>query len=233
MPISLKFWLTAARLSGWVYNWDGEPPEGVVLGRYEDPDTDSQAALVMTEDRAFLVFRGTSSLKDALIDIDADFTPLGNGQVHAGGFRAFVALFPQLADDMGKLITQGIAVTAVGHSLGGLLAQIAGFNWQVPVVSFGSPRAGDAAFAAELDVEVKHARITHEADPVPLLPPCSLGYKHSGQHAYIDSEGQIHLNPSLVEEVLERAKGAVDGVLRDHFITNYIVALEAACQKET
>jgi pimeloyl-ACP methyl ester carboxylesterase len=70
---------------------------------------------------------------------------------------------------------QGINVCLVGHSLGGAVAMALAYRWRNPglynvqsVVTFGAPRAGNAALAAAITGGV--TRIVNGADPIPSLP---------------------------------------------------------------
>lgn len=65
---------------------------------------------------------------------------------------------------------------------------------------FGSPRVGDQAFAnfADEQLGTSLARITNQADPVPLLPPRFLEFIHPS--------GEVHIN------TVDAAGNAVDVV---------------------
>ena len=85
-----------------------------------------------------------------------------------------------------------------GHSLGGALATIAGFDffhdttltdefgekWDrnlINVVTFAAPRVGNEAFAKKFASTIGVAnslRITSGYDMVPALPPYVFGYRH-------------------------------------------------------
>ncbi|MCC7167462.1 MAG: lipase family protein [Rhodospirillales bacterium] len=125
-----------------------------------------------------------------------------------------------------------------GHSLGGALGNIAAHEL-VPggyLITYGAPRVGNAAFALAVDTRAGHVRVTRQADPVPLVPPASMGFKHGGTKIYIDADGQLRRNPSFICEAAMRAASAlaegrpVESALADHAIARYAEDLEAAAR---
>ena len=114
--------------------------------------------------------------------------------------------------------------------------------------TFGSPRVGDAQFAAWMDASLPFAitRFVHNNDfftrvPLPaawiakripfgwLLP---VGYRHCGRLHYITSRGKILITPTLRRLLCDRVRGRWlagknwwnDG-LRDHSMWTYRDAL--------
>ena len=94
-----------------------------------------------------------------------------------------------------------------GHSLGGALATCCVFDlfqqgvaplpWlgetPVTLVTFGSPRTGNYAFArAFRKLQGRHRlhffRLQNEIDFIPSVPPGNFGYKHVGQHVWVHSD---------------------------------------------
>lgn len=91
----------------------------------------------------------------------------------------------------------------VGHSLGGAVACLAALELTVSlgyenviVTTFGEPRTGnyelaryvDAVFSLDGDVDPEkssYRRVTHQDDPVPLLPLTEWGYRPHGGEIYI------------------------------------------------
>jgi predicted lipase len=76
-----------------------------------------------------------------------------------------------------------------GHSLGAALATVAAFmappafapHWDVSfnLVTFGSPRVGDASFCAAVRGSIGACeRLVHGEDMVPSLPLTYMGYEH-------------------------------------------------------
>lgn len=102
-------------------------------------------------------------------------------------------------------------VVLVGHSLGGAVACLAALElrvslgWEdISVTTFGEPRVGnygftrfvDEVFGLDGDMDLEdssYRRVTHNSDPVPLLPPGEFGFRsHSGE-IYISKK---NLSPS-------------------------------------
>ena len=93
----------------------------------------------------------------------------------------------------------GAALVVTGHSLGGALAEVATFDLLasgLPVaahISFGTPRVGNAAWAAawtaaaERAMPDAHHRVIHNLDLVPRLPPnIDLGFFHPPREIWYD-----------------------------------------------
>ncbi|KAJ3849049.1 Alpha/Beta hydrolase protein [Lentinula lateritia] len=93
-------------------------------------------------------------------------------------------------------------VMAVGHSLGGALAELdalffalnlpSGSN--ISAVTYGTPRVGNPAFASLIDQHVpsfKH--INNEKDLIPIVPGRFLGYAHPAGEIHIVSPGNVVL----------------------------------------
>ncbi|KAF5393295.1 hypothetical protein D9757_000668 [Collybiopsis confluens] len=91
------------------------------------------------------------------------------------------------------------SVVAVGHSLGGALAELdslflslnlpSGTN--VSAVTYGTPRVGNPAFASLIDQHIpgfKH--INNEDDLIPIVPGRFLGYAHPAGEIHILSPGK-------------------------------------------
>ena len=65
-----------------------------------------------------------------------------------------------------------------GHSLGAAFATLAVARYPPRAVyTFGSPRVGNEAFAASLQVVPIH-RVVDNKDAVVLLPPEAMGFRH-------------------------------------------------------
>lgn len=136
----------------------------------------------------------TTSFKDPLSNIEpslvfpqvpCDLTP--GCLVHTGFLASWVALKAQTLAGL-KTATAAypkytIAVT--GHSLGAAIATIAtGYirkaGYKADVYTYGSPRVGNSYFVKFVTEQAgAEFRITHEADPIPRLPPILFNFRHT------------------------------------------------------
>lgn len=101
------------------------------------------------------------------------------------------AVLPDVEAWLGKAGRLDGPLVLTGHSLGGALATLAASVLRPDLlVTLGSPRVGDAAFAATLD-GIRIVRLKHCADLVTTVPPTALGYQHVGERLYIDASGTV------------------------------------------
>ena len=171
---------------------------------------DSQAFLAATAAGVVVVaFRGTEpGTGDVLTDIEALLVPWpAGGHVHDGFARAFRLLWPDIEP---RLVALAAPVLFTGHSLGAALATLAASAWaaRTPtrLVTFGSPRVGDAAFVASCTVECQ--RYVDCCDAVTRLPPAGLavggidiGFRHIGEDRplFIDRDRTLRTDVSAAE----------------------------------
>lgn len=132
-----------------------------------------------------------------------------------------------------------------GHSLGGAMSTIAFgyllkcFDWaasphQIVNISAGSPRVGDALFVNWMETEVAKlgptksfiARIVHDHDIVPHVPPALFGFIHVRKLCLL-SETDLFINPSVEDLKVEGAKDKTINLdlVSDHMPANYHNAL--------
>jgi len=124
-----------------------------------------------------IALRGTATLADGLTDANIGVKTGPSGTlVHAGfadtwnSFSAAVAAYLR-----GRNPSR---VHCVGHSLGGALAMLAGDYFSarelpVDIYTFGCPRVGSLPFAESLTRRIgedSFHRVSHVADPVPMIP---------------------------------------------------------------
>jgi hypothetical protein len=174
----------------------------------------------LPEGQTFLVFRGTEADDPSDLGTDADFRLVEQapfpGRVHAGFARSFLGLLPELEQFVKDAAVQPPLVLT-GHSLGAALATLAASVFPgCRLVTFGSPRVGDAAFAnGSLATAVE--RYVNCSDLVTEVPPGELlGYAHLGQMRYIDRDGGLHHGP--VDQAWVSADRAA---ARLHYFTHY------------
>lgn len=150
---------------------------------------------------AFVVFRGTMTKADTVIDAEVDqagyaLAP-GFGNVQVGWNNVYTTISPALLDQLSRIGTVS-RLFFTGHSMGSALSTLA-----VPDVAnnsavkpdssrsyvhynFASPRVGDTGFAQGMNwnVQTPTFRVVNTEDLVPDAPPPLLGstvYQHIGQ----------------------------------------------------
>jgi hypothetical protein len=146
-----------------------------------------------------LAFRGTQpdDIKNLVADARADLVawPETAGRVH-GSFAAVArTLMPQIRQwidstnpDLKKLIL-------TGHGLGAALATLAATTLRPAwLVTLGSPRVGDADFAATVKV-TNIVRLVDCCAEVTELPPLAGGYVHVTPSTYLTRIASTIQNP--------------------------------------
>lgn len=158
----------------------------------------TQGFAVVSQDGqdAYVVFRGTQMDDPTDIGTDLDSRlhawPQG-GKVHTGFFNALDSIWDAVRGWLDANPATRLWFT--GHSLGAALATLAASRAgraDARLVTFGSPRVGDRAFAASFRPE-QVERHVNCCDVVVFMPPdVSLGYAHIDQLSYIDHAGELH-----------------------------------------
>ena len=194
----------------------------------------AQAYLLTNGTITVLSFRGTevTEKSDVLADLKSgkNLEACG-GKVHVGFKGEINKLWPTiskvLADNPGN-------VYVTGHSLGAAMATIAASRMQdrvTALITFGSPRVGNAEFVKSLTVE--HYRVQNNCDDVTKVPFKLMGFVHHGTHKYMNFHGEFRdLTPwqrvkDMVRSRLRaRSKGQKYIGVFDHMMANYIAKLE-------
>ena len=188
--------------------------------------------------RAIIAFRGTQadSFRDILADARFGLVKWpGQGRVHSGFWTSLAGILPQIEAWLASLEVSRLIVT--GHSLGAAKATLlAALQDKAELISFGSPRVGDAAFVASLAGRGIR-RYVNCTDVVTQLPP-AVGYAHVEGLHYIDHQGRVRGAddmPSLLKDHLEANRAhlaclrSTDNVqirgLADHAPINYVSAV--------
>ncbi|KAI8066529.1 lipase [Gongronella butleri] len=156
----------------------------------------------------FLSFRGTNSIRSAIVDIEfvkTAYTPVSGTNVHDGFYKSYLEVQSTVLTTMQGLIQQypNYNVEVTGHSLGAAQAVFAAldffqrFNSLSPsnlfIYTYGEPRVGDPAFAAYVkSTNIPKIRVIHASDIVPHLPPMAMGFLHSGLEYWIkDNQSKL------------------------------------------
>ncbi|MFE0424788.1 lipase family protein [Streptomyces sp. NPDC058953] len=207
---------------------------------------DTQAYTMASDRMIVTAFRGTEpvQIRDWLSDAGTPPWPgpARTGYMHYGFAEALDSVYPGVRESVAAFRDNGQTVWFTGHSLGGALAMLAGCRMYLEeprlradgVYTYGQPRTCDRVLAAAVNKGLKDRmfRFVNNNDVVPELPP-EPAYTHTDALRYFDAKGKLHASMPLVAAVADRARGltadplapAGDGV-RDHFITEYVAALE-------
>ena len=246
---------------------------------FEDSATHTQGFGLVLPDATIIAFRGTetrdlaSQLRDLYLDaLVRKVSFNGHGRVHRGFLAGLDGVWPAVC----QLINATRAPNRIwftGHSLGGALATLAAAKVAFQsdlgpdriggLVTIGQPRTGDRAFRDSLrKVGLKGARsggrivrMAKARDPISLLPPEAIGYKHIDGFVYVTAAGQ--LRPQAESErrlklallvggnALKAVVASLTGLrfsfgsfIEDHDGTQYLSALrdhreELRCLEET
>lgn len=209
-------------------------------------DGHSTQALIGTSPRMTLIaFRGTEpeKIEDSLTNAAVAKRPEPFGQVHTGFQMALNEVWERVQTAAGG--EKPLWLT--GHSLGAALATLATARLRLvddrPVAglyTFGSPRVGDAAFAAALDGDLGPSifRFANHMDVVTRVPPRRMGYKHVGTLRMFGRDG--HLDSAMavwnsflsdfagdaVAWISETIHGEISNLTEKHSMDEYIRLLE-------
>jgi hypothetical protein len=200
----------------------------------------TDALITSNPDRNLTVasFRGTEQvMSDYITNLDGFLTdwPSG-GRVHSGFARALNRVWPEAKQALAA--TPGRILFA-GHSLGAALATLAAsLRPAARLITFGSPRVGDAQFAA-LFTDKSVDRYINCCDVICTIPHEVLQFSHVGTNRYIDRFGLIAQqatrqaiadDQSIARtEYLFQIDWKIDTIpirdLADHSLSNYVSAL--------
>ena len=156
-----------------------EPSEFPFKTEFISSSEDTQVYIWKIEDIVYVTFRGTSSFKDILEDLDIKRTRVsGKIKVHKGFYKQFQSVQINITKSLLKLTENATRIIFTGHSLGGALAQIAAVYYGdmlkdifITCYTFGSPRVGNKYFVEWFSNSVdENVRVVNDNDPVPMVP---------------------------------------------------------------
>lgn len=191
----------------------------------------SWGRLTLDQEHAIVLFRGTNSfgnlwtdLKHSLVKLTEKTTKIGvNCKVHSGFITAYKEyLRPKLRLRLTNFLRENVndkkikTIILSGHSLGGALATLMAYDLgvylkseghgfevvpKILLVTFGSPRVGDACFSQvinELGLAA-NTRVVYKSDSITGLPFKSE-YVHVGTEYNFESLSTYKAKKLLVDE---------------------------------
>ena len=197
-----------------------------------------QAVVIMTDDVAFVGFRGTDNAKNWVKNFKflPAKTPLG--VVHAGFMDAYRALQPGVMRALADAHDGSRPIWLTGHSLGGAIAMLQAVDLHEAklelggVVTFGQPPVGFANFADgwEASPPGRLLRFVNHRDAVPeITGPVALPWAsltHAGQLRYFDTTGALHSErPPLLQFFRDGACAQsfeANAEFRAHYMRRYL-----------
>lgn len=123
-------------------------------------DVEGYVGYLPSDSSIFVVFRGTDSLRNLVMDADAtssayDVSPeCGDCKVHTGFYNAVNSVWNGLHKEVTRLqaLYPNFEVKVTGHSMGAAMAQLTGLRLNTSgiksyMINFGQPRVGNEAYA--------------------------------------------------------------------------------------
>lgn len=166
-------------------------------------DTQVVVGFNIQDNQVVVAFRGSTTVENFIEDAEfwkVDYPGCTGCKVHAGFYHTYMfakaRIFQLTAQLMQAHPSASLIVT--GHSLGASQARLCAIDLlkaypgnAVYDYTFGTPRTGNEAFAKyaeSLRNEGLHYHVTHQADPVPHLPPMSWSYIHIPRAVWYDTK---------------------------------------------
>lgn len=163
-----------------------------------------------------IALRGTTTPCDWLSNLNQCLSPGFSGHmVHEGFLSAAMSVIEQI-----RLSRKGKgfeAVHLVGHSLGGAISTLVADHMSnsailVKLYTFGAPRAGCESYSDYLTGKLGVAniyRVSHLADPVPMVPIYPFAHVPRLGHGYLLSGTGLLVNP--MDHQMQRYAASVGG----------------------
>ncbi len=204
----------------------------------------SQAYIFKSDTDCIVACRGTEPTEwnDIRADVNA-VTALSEtvGRVHRGFKQEVDDLWPRMEK---ALIENKRTLWFCGHSLGGAMATISASRCflshiesdPTELYTYGSPRVGDKRYVNH--VKLQHFRWVNNNDIVTRVPPLWMGYRHTGELLYLDSQGNFR-QISKVQRARDRWRGFWAGIKKgkvdhfaDHSMDDYISNISRAVRAQ-
>lgn len=198
----------------------------------------------------WVAFRGTTCISTLIDDATCGRTrvtlpnhpELDDVYIHTGFIEHFSSIQGCLEADILRTMSARASIrdiVFVGHSLGAATAQVAALYFgsllkgispdtRVGCIGFGGPRTSGGDQVSEAFKECVHdnVRVINEDDVVPMLPPKTFGFKHTGKAlwmqdnvTYVKSQGCVclsHRDTARIQQ-LRPLKS-----IHDHNISSYV-----------
>jgi hypothetical protein len=185
-----------------------------IWGIASPPMSGGQAYVAIDSDSIFVIFRSTDAedgwdlTLNVLTDLKAYHSDMaflndsgiktdkhGVLRIHSGFQNEYLRYRKHILDRLAKHPNKDVYVS--GHSLGGALAVLSGFDIaahtgrNITLITFGQPRVGNSAFRKMSDELMPNTyRIVMDGDPIPRIPGSLLDYEHTGKLLQIDENGR-------------------------------------------
>lgn len=170
-------------------------------------------------DYTVIACRGTNTLEEWATDgeINGKIPFKDWGLVHRGFYGVFESCLPEV--NQALLEYPGKPLVVTGHSLGAAVAtllaselHLKNLDRNISVVTFGSPKVGDATFAMAFNQsKIKSCRIFNTLDHIPQLPPSIFPGLLIPKYKHVDEPLCFTSNQR--------------GLIESHRLTTYIEAL--------
>ena len=149
--------------------------------------------VVSGADVTVIVFRGTDTPSDWIVNLKAFSLNTAHGAIHRGFYNAYQTLKPQVIKSLNESRPQHLWIT--GHSLGGALALVCAYDLTENerlsidgIITFGQPLVAKQPLANHLDgiLRGRYAIVVNGSDGVPRLPPT---YSRCGSLLWFAKDG--------------------------------------------
>lgn len=194
----------------------------------DHPATDFQCSMTVDGDRLFVAVRGTEKKQDWKNNVHCSLTeyPEGSGRkVHNGYLLQWLSVKEEVMPKIDAMIEKHNIkkVTFCGHSAGAVVVLVAlhfaersksigePTDIDADVVTFGSPRLGNAAFKKHFEENISCIRTVLDRDIVTRVPFWG-GYEHVGKPVQIRDGEVLDRDTSN----WEAAKWLARGIVADH-----------------
>ena len=193
---------------------------------------DAQVYFWKIDDTIYITFRGTSSLKDATVDLNISRYRIRDRiKVHEGFYMQFKSVEIELTKRL--VHTQAQKIVFAGHSLGGALAQIAAAYYgeifdfaHVACHTFGSPRVGNKYFVEWFSKNVdENVRVMNRRDPVPMIPTFHYWVHTTNTCVVLYDDGHTEIKKDDVPWYQRIYRLVSSGKLHDHDCELYVKRL--------